>query len=123
LNPKTVVLWTLASIQFLSGAFSQYLYQKHMQPIGSVVLGLVLACAFLTFLWYRFDTEQRLYKRTYLLNIGVVGAGLVALPYYFFRSRGAKGGFLASLLLVLFLVGLFLLSWAGRYVVFFATRA
>ena len=121
MNPKTAVLLTLASMQLLGGAIAQFFYQKHTQTPVAVPVALVSACAFLSFLWYRLDAEQRSYKRTYLLNIGVVGIGLIAFPYYFFSSRGAKGGFVATLLFALFLVGTFLLSWAARYVVFFAT--
>jgi dolichyl-phosphate-mannose--protein O-mannosyl transferase len=120
MNPKTVVIWLLALITFLSGAIAQYFYQRHAQPpttVASVVL-----CALLTFLWYRMDTDQRPYRRTYLLNVGIVGFALIAFPYYFFRSRGIKGGFVASLLFVLSILGSILISMAGRYLVFFATQ-
>jgi hypothetical protein len=36
------------------------------------------------------------YRRSRGLNIGVVAFGVVVLPYYFFRSRGAKGGALTT---------------------------
>lgn len=122
LNPKTVVLLALALTNSLGGAIAQYFYQRHVQPPAALTATSVLTCALLIFIWYRFDSEQQSYKRTYLLNIGVVGMALIALPYYFFRSRGAKGGFIALLLCILFLIGMFLLSWATRYLVFFATK-
>ena len=120
MNPKTVVIWLMALITFSSGAISQYFYMRHAQP--PTTAAFVALSALLIFLWYRFDTEQRSYRRTYLLNVGVVGLALIALPYYFFRSRGAKGGFAASLLFVLAVLGSFLVSMAGKYVVFFVTR-
>lgn len=122
MNPKTIVLLTLALTNSLGGAIAQYFYQRHAQPPAAMTGISVLLCALLIFIWYRFDSEQRSYKRTYLLNIGVAGMTLIALPYYFFRSRGAKRGFMTLLLCILFLIGTFLLSWGARYLVFFAMR-
>jgi hypothetical protein len=122
MNPKTVVIGLMALLTFLGGATAQYFYQHHAQPPALSTVVSVAISAFLIFLWYRLDTEQRSYRRTYLLNIGVVGLCLIALPYYFFSSRGAKGGFVASLLFVLAIFASFFVSMAGRYVVFYAMR-
>jgi integral membrane sensor domain MASE1 len=122
MNPKTVVIWLMAFITFLGGATAQYFYQRHAQPPTLTAAVLVAISAFLMFLWYRFDAEQRSYRRTYLLNIGIVGFCLVAFPYYFFRSRGAKGGFLASSVFFLAIFGSFFVSMAGRYLVYYVMR-
>ncbi|MFK2873218.1 hypothetical protein [Dyella lipolytica] len=122
MNPKTIVIWLMALITFLGGATAQYFYQRHAHPPGLIAAVLVAISAFLMFLWYRLDTEQRSYRRTYLLNVGVVGFSLIALPYYFFRSRGVKGGFVASSLFFLAILGSFFVSMAGRYLVYFVVR-
>jgi peptidoglycan/LPS O-acetylase OafA/YrhL len=122
MNPKTVVIWLIALVTFLGGATAQYFYQRHAQPSTLTAAALVVISAFLMFLWYRFDADQRSYRRSYLLSVGVVGFCLIALPYYFFRSRGAKGGFVASLLFFLAILGSFFVSMAGRYLVYFVTR-
>jgi apolipoprotein N-acyltransferase len=52
-----------------------------------------LIFSFLCFCWYRLDSEQRQYRRTVLLNVGVIALAAVAIPYYVVRSRppGQKG--------------------------------
>jgi hypothetical protein len=122
MNPKTVVIGLMALLTFLGGATVQFFYQHHARPPALTAVVSVVISAFLIFLWYRLDTDQRSYRRTYLLNIGVVGLCLIALPYYFFSSRGVKGGFVASLLFVLAIVAQFFVSMAGRYFIYFAMR-
>jgi hypothetical protein len=51
--------------------------------------------------------------------VGVVGLGLIALPYYFFRSRGARGGATALALALLCLVAMGLLTTAGEYATYY----
>jgi len=41
----------------------------------------------LIFSWYNFDSNNRSYPRSTLLNIAVVTLALVAIPYYLVRSR------------------------------------
>ena len=53
---------------------------------------MMLIGAFLVFMWYHKDSNEMGYKRSTILNIMVVGVGIIALPYYFFRSRGVRGG-------------------------------
>ena len=60
--------------------------------------------------WYHSDKTVRGYQASKWLNIGVVALAVVAVPIYLFRSRGAKKGTIATLLLVLFLFG-FIVSW------------
>jgi hypothetical protein len=122
MNPKTLVLSTMGLVSFLGGAIAQYYRARHLQPPGGVPVSLVLASALLLFVWYRLDTDQRSYRRTYFLNLGIVALGVVALPYYFFRSRGAKGGLIAILLFILLLMGSFILSYMGQYFTYYAVR-
>jgi len=93
-SSKTLVLVALAIVSFMSGAVDQYFYPGVTFPPTAMVymvLGLLLL-----FAWYRLDADQRGYRRSPFLNVGVILFAIVALPYYFFRSRGAKGGFLAT---------------------------
>ena len=63
-----------------------------IQSGGWAVLS-TLMFSFLSFYWYRLDSEARLYRRTALLNVGIVMLAIVAVPYYLVRSRpaGQKG--------------------------------
>jgi hypothetical protein len=45
--------------------------------------------SFLSFCWYRLDSDARLYRRTALLNVGIVMFAILAVPYYLVRSRPA----------------------------------
>lgn len=43
--------------------------------------------SFLSFYWYRLDSDIRHYRRSKPLNIGIILFATVALPYYLVRSR------------------------------------
>lgn len=66
----------------------------------------------LIYWWYHCDKTLRGYRASKWLNIGVVALAVVAVPIYLFRSRGAKKGAIATLFMVLFLVGL-IVSWGA----------
>lgn len=78
----------------------------------------MLSGAFLIFAWYRIDSEQRSYKRSTWLNICVVALAIFAMPYYFFRSRGVRGGLVASGVFLLAFVGSIFLTGAGHFAVY-----
>jgi hypothetical protein len=48
---------------------------------------LTLAFSFLIFTWYRRDSDERQYRRSRWLNIGIILLTPVAVPYYLLRSR------------------------------------
>jgi hypothetical protein len=52
----------------------------------------------------------------------MVGLAVVGVPYYLFRSRGSKRGLVGTGVFALALVGLWLMDYAGRYVMYFAQR-
>lgn len=72
-----------------------------------------LAQAFLIFLWYRLDAGKRGYRRSRLLNTGIAGFTILALPYYLFRTRGFLGGCVAVFLVLLLALGTALMVFAG----------
>ena len=116
MKPKTWTLVAYAALSLVTGAASQYVYPGRETTVFDYVSLPVFLL--LTFLWYRLDAAERGYRRSSMLNIGVVGLTAVALPYYFFKSRGAKGGLLATggALLMLVLSGT--LSYLGSWAVF-----
>lgn len=120
MNPKLVVLLLVEVVSFVNGAADQYFYPGQFQ--SPTDLWFLAAYALLTFAWFRLDTDERSYRRTPLLSVLVVAVALVALPYYFFRSRGAKGGFIALGLFVLVFMASGALSAAGEYTVSYALQ-
>ena len=116
MKPKTWMLVAYAALSLAVGAASQYVYPGRDTTVfdyASMPVFLLL-----TFLWYRLDATERGYRRSSMLNIGIVGLTAVALPWYLFKSRGAKGGFLATggALLMLLLSGV--LNYAGSWGVY-----
>jgi hypothetical protein len=72
-----------------------------------------LAFSFLSFFWYRLDSDQRQYPRTMPLNVGVVALGLFVIPYYLVRSRPAGQRGRALLRLAGFVLLMFVVSMIG----------
>ena len=120
MSPKTIVLFSLAMVQFFAGWLAQY--NRHRES-PSFTIALVLLCSALIFAWYRFDSDQLKYQRSILLNAGVAAFAIVALPYYFFRSRGFKQGAVATLLFLVALVAYSLISVSGQYAAYYALQS
>ena len=96
---KESILALLLIISTVQGAIRVYLDMHHIhQPpwwfFGSTFIGVALI-----FAWYYIDSTLHSYKRTKLLNIGVVAIAVIAVPYYLVRSRekGQKGKALLKL--------------------------
>lgn len=109
-TPKRV-LWLLSACALLEG-----LFDAHAMAPGTraslLPLASALALSYLSFCWYRLDSEARGYRRSRWLNSGVVALTLVAIPYYLARSR-PRGQKLRALLR---LIGFFLLQCLAAFV-------
>jgi hypothetical protein len=68
------------------------------------------------------NSNQRGYARSPWLSVGVVALSVVAVPYYFFRSRGARGGFIALGLFLICLLFFGVLSTAGQYTTYYGVQ-
>lgn len=117
---KKLIIVTLGITAFASGALAQYLAPGQFYSPSDAPLRFLAVT--LLFLWYHVDSEQRGYRRSGLLNVAVVCMAAVALPYYLFRSRGARRG-AAALLLALGGVGAcWALEWIGHDLVYYAIQ-
>jgi hypothetical protein len=76
-------------------------------------LPLTLVFSFLTFLWYRRDSDQCNYRRSRWLNVGIIALSPVVLPYYLLRSRPHGQKLRALLRCVGFVVLMVLASAVG----------
>ena len=121
MSSKTLVLVMLAAASLLSGVIDQYFYPGQELPPTALAFMVTAAC--LIFWWYRLDSSQLGYRRSPWLNIGVVALPIVALPYYFFRSRGAKRGAAYSFMTLVVLILLGVLSVAGAYAAYYGLQA
>lgn len=86
MNPNHVLIALLVFGAVLSG-YLEFLEMRRIPEPEIVRVGSMIAFSVLTFAWYKFDSDIRGYKRTPLLNVGVVALGLFAVPYYLIRSR------------------------------------
>ena len=121
MQPKQLAVLGLAALSFASGAAGQYLYPG--QNVSPVDLWVLPGFAFLIFWWYRLDSSQAGYKRTPWLNVGVIAIAALALPYYFFRSRGFKRGSLATLVLFGAIAASGLLTLGGQYATYLGLQS
>jgi hypothetical protein len=111
--PKTTyfVLGALA-LGFVDGATGYFLFPGQWFPPSSVAIAVV--GLFLTFWWYRLDSDSRAYRRTPLMSVAVVGVTIFALPYYLFRSRGFRQGGLATLIFISVSIGYSAMGYLGK---------
>lgn len=105
----------ILALGFLNGVVGAWLYGNTPVPNSAIVF--MIANAFLAFLWFRLDSDQRSYRRTPFLTAAVVGVWIVAIPYYLFRTRGIRSGAIGVLVLVLLLFGYGVMALIGRLVV------
>ena len=103
---KSILLAAIFIAAFFGGAVGQITEPNNPFPRAAFIATLVGAA--LLFFWFRLDANERGFQRSALLNVGVVALAIVALPYYFFKSRGAKRG---VVLTVVFVAAAYSLSW------------
>lgn len=113
MSQKNAVLVALAAVALISGVANQYFYPG--RPFPPTTLWFLAAGALLIFAWYCFDARQIGYHRSPWLDVAVVAVAFVALPYYFFRSRGARKGLVATILFVLAGIAYSALTILGQY--------
>jgi hypothetical protein len=109
MNIKTLSLLILALISFAAGALGKLYFPGSALPS---LISRLISLPFI-FVWYRADARERAYPRSTGLDIAVLITPVFVLPYYFFRSRGAKRGSVACLLLALAVLVSLALSAAG----------
>lgn len=119
-NRKNWLLVALGILAFLNGAVSQY--TAHGMVLSPSDMVFMLAATVLIFTWYYVDAKQINYRRSPLLDIGIIAICLIALPYYFLRSRGFKKSMLYTGALILVVIAWSLLVQAGAYAVYYGMQ-
>ena len=118
---KNLVLLAQAIVGFLYGATAQYL--EPGIAVSRTGIWFTFLGATLLFAWYYFDSEQIQYQRGRLLNIGIIFLAIIALPYYFFRSRGLKKGFVYTALFLMMAFAWSALQEMGAYAVYYVIQS
>ena len=112
-NMKVMVIIALMLSAVASGLARQLLAPD--QVVAPIDIPFMLAGAFLLFLWFRLDSDERGYRRSPWINVGVIALAVVVLPYYFFRTRGFIRGLAASVLFLIAGIAYSFLQYAGAY--------
>jgi hypothetical protein len=114
--PKTVYfVAAVLALGLVDGVTAMFMYPGQVLSPSSFAIGIV--ALFLSFAWYRMDSDSRAYKRSLLSSAAVIGLGIFALPYYFFRTRGFWRGALATLIFLLIAIGYSVLGFLGELAV------
>lgn len=121
MTSKMWLVFGFLALSFAAGVLGQYYYPG--MEVSPADIWLMPAFAFLLFLWYRIDSEQRSYRRTPWLNVMIIAVAVIALPYYFVRSRGVKGGMLATVAMLLVAVLGAALTVAGQYSAYYGLQS
>ena len=88
---KKVVLGLLVLLALVMGALDASQLRGGQQEAMLLSIHAMLSVV-LVFLWFRQDAWERLYRTSWALKAGMVLLPVLALPWYFFRSRGTAGG-------------------------------
>jgi hypothetical protein len=118
MSAKLIVSLLLGALAFFSGVARQLVAPG--QPFSDADIPSLFLGSALVFFWFRIDANQRGYRRSPLLNVLVLALAIVALPYYFFRSRGFAGGLLATGAFVLVIIGYSVLQACGETAAYYA---
>jgi hypothetical protein len=114
--PKTIYfVAAVLALGLVDGVTAMFMYPGQVLAPSSFAIGIV--ALFISFAWYRMDSDSRAYKRSLLSSAAVIGLGIFALPHYFFRTRGFWRGALATLIFLLIAIGYSVLGYLGELAV------
>ena len=119
-NTKRLILIAGAALSFVAGICAKY--SEPYGGIAEVQLITAIVGSFLTFTWFLKDCQQRSYAKSKLLSIGVLALAILALPYYFFHTRGLREGAKSTLWYLLVVVGSMFLGAAGSIFIYYIHR-
>lgn len=105
---KQQVLLAFGALSFVSGATS-----TPSPTASSLEMFWIVLMAWLIFLWYRLDSDQRGFRRSPGLSVAVVLIAAVGIPWYLWQSRGPQEARLAILQAVGVFLGSVILSALG----------
>lgn len=121
MSHKSLVLVILAIASFVSGAIDQYFYPGREFPPTAMAFAIMSVA--LIFFWFRLDSTQFGYRRSPWLNVSVIALAIIALPYYFFRSRGFKRGAIATAVMLVAYIASLVLTMAGSYSAYYGLQS
>lgn len=83
---RSNVLWTFLGMVALEGTLGATLGEEGRAPAASLLIFTFIELA-LILAWVHFDSLERGFRRSAMLNIGIVAMALVFVPMYLYQSR------------------------------------
>lgn len=114
MSGKTIALGALLALALLAGFIEGSFATTDVA--ASLSAGHLAITVALIFVWFYLDARERKYQSGIALKLLMLGLTVFALPYYLFRSRGAKGGFKALGFAVLLFIAAMILYRLGAWV-------
>lgn len=114
MKSKTLALSLMAAVSFAC-PLAEKTVTGQVEMLSPFGLGETLVSVVLLFWWYHVDKAEHGYRAGPLMNGGMLVIAALALPIYFVRTRGWKGGGIAIALATGFLLGTFLLGELGEW--------
>ena len=118
---KLIVLALIMLAGFADGVSHQLMAPNDAFGLNDIVFTVI--ATLLIFVWYRFDSDERSYRRTPFLSVAVVALALLALPYYFFKTRGLARGSVAAGIFIVCCVAYAVLQAAGEYAAYYVWQS
>jgi hypothetical protein len=115
MKPKYHAIALLLAISFFF-PIGEILVVGRTDPFGKAGWIYALLSAITIYWWYYLDKVERRFPAGILQNVGVAVFSLIGLPIYFFRSRGFRGGAIATGAGFAVLVVASLLTYAGELI-------
>jgi hypothetical protein len=95
MNPKNALIFLLILFSIFGGVSGFFAARELSEPkMWSLISGILVSITI--FYWYHMDSTERSFKRSLLLNIGVIGVAPIGVPIYMYR-RSERGARLRSL--------------------------
>jgi hypothetical protein len=120
-NPKLITLVLILLAGFADGVSHQLTAPSDAFGPSDIVFTVI--ATLLIFMWYRFDSDEKSYRRTPFLSVAIVAVSFVALPYYFWKSRGFRRGSVAVGLFIVCCATYLVLQNAGMYAAYYAWQS
>ncbi len=114
MKSKTLALALMAAVSFAC-PLAERIVTGQVEMLSTFGLIETLVSVVLLFWWYHVDKAEHGYRAGPLMNGGMLVIAALALPIYFVRTRGWKGGGIAIALAAAFLVGTFVLGELGEW--------
>jgi uncharacterized membrane-anchored protein len=113
---KLIALWGMALLAIATGALDSVFPEQAESLSSPVSVCVSIVSAFLLFVWYFNDSEQRGFQRSRAWNFGIIlVTAVVVLPWYLIKTRGKTGGAksigLAVSFIVFVLAPLYIAAW------------